>query len=903
MPSALTLANLLDRLARGERLLLPSARAARELRAAFDAHQRMLGLAAWEPAPALSWQQWSGSLWSELIVTGADTRLLLNPAQEHSLWREIIAEDTTHSTLGSPDSLADLARSAWALAAAYHATSRLRGTALNYDCRIFSEWADAFNKRCAKEGYLSPALLDDALRQHIATETVATPEKLQLAGFGDLTPAQQSLLTALRERGCAVEFHDLATEPTAAPLRASVIAETPRAEIELAARWIRNYLEEHRDAPPRVAILIPHLAEERAELDSVLREILAPELQSISADLSSAPWEISAGAPLSSLAMISTALELAQWTRRPLSIERVGSLLLSPFLGHATERDALARFDANTLRRRKLLRPEMDIPHLLSLLSSRDPETPQLAAWLREIHALAQRAASIRSATYAEWMEHIRALLVAAQWPTTEPEKLTAAQFEATRAWDAVLDLVSTLDFAGRRVPFEAALDAIELQAQGTLFAPPTTHAAVQVISVAEAEGCLFDAVVLLHATDANWPAPERANPLLPWPLQSSLGMPGTDAARTTDRARAFTAALLARTGTALFSSAAEDKDGKLRPSPLLAEFALTHIKPDDLCPTPAPVVRIEPETVPDDTPLPSLEASEVKGGARVLQLQAACGFRAFAEFRLSAKELETLDLGFDAPESGRRLHNALQIFWQRVKTQDALRAMPPEEREQVLRQCVDLAVERHLHPHGAWDEAYLALQRDRLYNLLEQWMDAELLRGPFTVRESEQEQPIDVGPLTLGVRFDRIDQLNEGFVLVDYKTGASGHPSQWQGDRPDDPQLPLYALPYEPGELKGLAFAKVRAGEMKWLGYQAEPGILPASRVNEVVDLAPTVELWRVTLTQLAHDFADGRAGVDPIDYPQTCEHCPQRILCRLDPSSLAATEDAGEDPEASDE
>ena len=901
MPSALTLAELLDTLAHGELLLLPSARAARELRAAYDTRQRALDLPAWEPAPALSWQQCTGSLWSELIVTGAETRLLLNAAQEHSLWREIIQEDATHLSLGSTDSLADLAQSAWTLAASYNATAKLRGPGLNHDSRIFSQWAEAFTRRCVKDGVLSSALLEDALRQHAASGTLPAPATLQLAGFGEMSRAQESLLTALSERGTSVTRHSLVAAPQA--LRARVIAEHPREELEVAARWVRGYLEEHREDPPRVGVLVPNLAEERAELDSVLREFLAPELQSVSNDLSSAPWEISAGAPLDSLAMISAALELVQWTTGPISIERAGSLLLSPFLGSAAERDDLARFDARILRRQRLLRPEMDIAAVLRLLAPRDADDAELAAWLREIQTLAQSAATIRSASFAEWMEHVRRLLVAAHWPGTVAESLTAAQFEATRAWDAVLDLVATLDFSGRRVPINTAIEALRLQAQRTLYAPPATHAPVQVMSVAESEGCLFDAVVFLSATDANWPAPQHTHPLLSWQLQRAIAMPGTDAARTTQRARDFTAALLARTGTAIFTSAAEDSEGKLRPSPLLAEFALATIKPEDLCPAPAPVEHIEPETVPDDTPLPPLAGSEVKGGARVLQLQAACGFRAFAEFRLGAKELETIDLGFDAPESGRRLHNALQLFWQRMKTQDALRDMTPGDREQTLRECVNLAMVRHLSPRGIWDEAYLALQRERLYSLLEQWMEAELQRGPFAVRESEQEQPVDVGPLTLGVRFDRIDQLDEGFVLVDYKTGASGHPRQWKGDRPDDPQLPLYALPYEPGELKGLAFAKVRAGEMKWLGYQAEAGILPPSRVNEVLELAPTIEQWRAVLTQLAHDFADGHAGVNPINYPQTCEHCPQRILCRLDPASLSATEDADEDSEARDE
>jgi RecB family exonuclease len=197
-------------------------------------------------------------------------------------------------------------------------------------------------------------------------------------------------------------------------------------------------------------------------------------------------------------------------------------------------------------------------------------------------------------------------------------------------------------------------------------------------------------------------------------------------------------------------------------------------------------------------------------------------------------------------------------------------------------------------------------MQQQRLFTLLNAWLDTELQRGPFTVLDSEQKQQIPVGPLTLDVRIDRIDSVTtstgEGFVLVDYKTGFSGHPSEWDDEdgRPDEPQLPLYTLLDADDQLKGLAFAKVVAGDMKWLGYQAEDGILPPSRVNQVVNLTDTVAEWRHMLEHLAYDFANGHAAVDPKDYSTTCVHCPQRILCRLGPATLDAIAD--EEPEVID-
>ena len=171
---------------------------------------------------------------------------------------------------------------------------------------------------------------------------------------------------------------------------------------------------------------------------------------------------------------------------------------------------------------------------------------------------------------------------------------------------------------------------------------------------------------------------------------------------------------------------------------------------------------------------------------------------------------------------------------------------------------------------------------------------------APSPSLERELDQTLPVGPLTLDVRFDRIDSVESGFVLVDYKSGRGGHPSSWQDARPLDPQLPLYSLLYEPAELKGLAFANLRLGkDMKWLGYQAEDGILPRSRTNQTVDFEQQISEWYTTLTTLAEDFYHGRTSVDPAHYPNTCEHCPQRILCRLDPS-LLQNDDATEEQDA---
>ena len=86
---------LLNALARGAVVVLPNRRAARTLRQAYNERQRTAGLRAWDAAPVLAWTDWTRGLWSALAVQGHELRLLLSPAQEHRLWREIIEASMT----------------------------------------------------------------------------------------------------------------------------------------------------------------------------------------------------------------------------------------------------------------------------------------------------------------------------------------------------------------------------------------------------------------------------------------------------------------------------------------------------------------------------------------------------------------------------------------------------------------------------------------------------------------------------------------------------------------------------------------------------------------------------------------------------------------------------------------
>jgi len=76
----------------------------------------------------------------------------------------------------------------------------------------------------------------------------------------------------------------------------------------------------------------------------------------------------------------------------------------------------------------------------------------------------------------------------------------------------------------------------------------------------------------------------------------------------------------------------------------------------------------------------------------------------------------------------------------------------------------------------------------------------------------------------------------------------------------------------------------------MEMNGYEARKGVLPKSTRLRAANLDAQVEEWCEVLTALAEDFYSGEARVSPKQYPSTCRYCEQRLLCRLDVTTLEA-------------
>ncbi len=223
---------------------------------------------------------------------------------------------------------------------------------------------------------------------------------------------------------------------------------------------------------------------------------------------------------------------------------------------------------------------------------------------------------------------------------------------------------------------------------------------------------------------------------------------------------------------------------------------------------------------------------------------------------------------------------------------------MTAAEREDVLSWAIGEALEKTEElSETAWDAAYVNMQRERLHFCCGRGWSWRWRGLPFEVKLSEKElKDVAVGPLRLSVRVDRVDVSEGGEIIIDYKTGQA-KPADWETERPDAPQLPLYAILSDAPQLEAVAFAQIRAGkDMGLNGYaisaetlMKQPARLPAG----IATLEAQVAEWRRVLTKLAEDFYRGDTRVRPKSYPSTCKHCGQRLLCRLDAAALSGDDE----------
>jgi probable DNA repair protein len=842
---------------------------------AVDRLHLAAGHAVW-PTPAIrDFDGWLLERYTERQQRDASLPRALTDFEERELWRAAILATEIGRECLEPDGAAASARRARRAMLEHGIPFRALTAYQTPEALALLEWNAAFEARCQElECIPADRLLTELAPDIGRVAWIDSPSWrpvarrwLQTHGGAPLAPARTGSAAVMRR-------HE---------------ASAPDAELAAIAHWAAGELAVQPNY--RAWILIPDLRSRRTEVEDAFDAALAPQRFRFDGTRDPAPYAIAGGTALADYAPVRAALCSLRALTGPLAFEDLSALLRLPEL-HASPSEAAAA-------------AQLDV-----MLRERGPSEAPLRTWLALARRLAhervsaalpalariERCAELVTAlpgsqplTYwaSVWLQAFQA----AAWAW--PERWSSTEFQAAERFrDVVVGLAAAAALFGSRGA-ASALGLLQRAARDTAFQPQTGVPPIAVSGHIMDPWLDYDGLWIAGCDADRWPPPVAAIPLIPLPLQRQFGVVAATAALQFELAVDLERRWRRCADRCVFSCAPTDGRA-VHLSPLLSESSPLELAAVTTRPHWQAFAKHAPRLERlNDEQAPPVGTDERTRGVATLQAQSRCAFRGFAQVRLACDSLDRPVPGFNQRERGTLLHRVLEEVWSTLRSSAQLAALAPAERTALIRRSVVGAVDAQAaqrDPGREWQRR----ERGRLEALIDKWLQVESLREPFEVEAVEQGMQIGhFGGLEFHVRIDRCDRLVQGGrVLIDYKSGNVG--ADWRGERPDNPQLPIYAL-LQRQELVAVAYAKVNAGECGFVAETARNGVFkPGGRRSALEgqpDFAALVDLWAARIETLAAQFAAGNAAVAPT--LRACASCDLQALCRI-PSAQSESADA---------
>ena len=898
--SQIPFSEVFKRINAGTTVVTPNRRLALALKEKFNQERISQRAAAWYsadilPFTALIERIYLDTLYSKHALT---LPLLLSVAQEQALWESIIRCSEAGKTLLRIPQTAQLVREAWQLAHAWRLIRSLEDFYPNEDGKAFLDWTDSYQQITARNRQTDQARICDFITERYESLDIKKLSSLVCYGFDIFTPQQIAFLKKLTTTGCEVVIANPVAshqQPLHGVQRVEYISS--RDEIYQAAVWARSKIE-NADHAVRIGVVVPALASYRNALMRIFNTVMHPDITLALPGTTRqvAPFNISLGLALTSYPLIDAAFTILGLLDQEAEFSRVSHWLRSPFLaGGEAEMGQRALLDA---RIRRYVEPVITLERLITLVQQKGSQAncPVLLQRLSALVAFRQTELP-RSASHAVFAKIISEVLQIVGFPGER--SLDSTEYQTLKKWQTLVADFATLDHVIARTSYYEAIGRLKRMANDTLFQPETPAVPVQILGVLEAVGMEFDHLWVMGLSDEQWPLRARPNPFLPLELQRKAKLPLGSTLESLAYCRRLTDGWLCSAQEIVLSypKYSDDRDGhELKPSPLIQ--AIAEAKPV------FPVMTQHRDLIIQSCELEQVEDSQappldkemikqgIKGGTSVIKDYAACPFRAWAKHRLYIKSLDVPHTGLDAMERGSLVHQVLAQLWRQLETKAALDAISEHDLESMLTSVASSAVlQMQQHRPIALSGRFAQIEQRRLVRLVREWLDEEKKRDHFTVVATEEKRSIQVGDLVLSARLDRVDELEGGqHIVIDYKTSKPSIQTMI-GERPDEPQLPLYLVMSEAQQQAvGVAFAAIKRGEMGFAAIVRDADLLPGvkafSQLTGCKQFSTWEELiatWRQHLTDLATGFCSGDAKVDPKNFPVTCEYCDMQLFCRV--------------------
>jgi probable DNA repair protein len=830
----------------------------------------------------LSIQDWTKRLWAEYLMENAshNVPLLLEPHQSKILWKNIIKESSDPSW----KNLDELAYEAWIIYQHYSFGQRATLSKENIHIQTWKKWATLFDKYCKKHNWLDSHHLLSWLMEENRLAHLTLPEVIFLYGIDTHLPLYTAFFKRLQEHGCCIQVYSK-THDKKFPTIKQITYVDYNAELYSMARWAWQHWGK---GDKSIACLIPGLYTQHDYIVSVFQTVYHQQY----------PNRIETECPLTLLSetanrkshpIIATALDVLNLSLS-FNFESLSRLLRSPYI-KGIEQESLARLRLE----RDLRKQAHNLPSLNTLYDlSLRYHCPQFADCLSKwsIHP------TQKTQSFTQWAHYFNDQLSQWQWPAQS--LLTQTELNQLKRWKLTLEKLASLDCVAAPCSYITALQQFThiLKTQSYFLHTSSDVERIVLMDVQDnLYGEYFDALWIMDIENIDISHKHHTNPFLPYFMHKNHGVPK------------LIKQLIQGTGTCVLSASENIASTSCyKVNTLLSEMNLTveQLKPTDLAAIDKTSSSfIQWETFEDSqAPLIS-NPMMIENGVDLIQRQADCPFKAFADYRLNLKQssLKLPQPMLTPSDKTQLINNLLHHCWKQLKQHEKLNQMTDEELNQFLHHIIDNEVEGFIarKPH-VWKPVFTQLEKEKLYSFLKDSFSREKVRPPFEVIANDYESKAIIGNLTLTFKLDRLDQLADGSqLLIHYTSQRSTYTALNWIDNPNVAiQFSLYHLSHTPS-IKSVSYLNVHPDKQNPFYGISEYDIhikgvhtMTQSSVKTlpIQDWSALTQHWNSAIQNLLQTFQAGDAQVKPKDRKTTCHYCKHAILCRIAQTHETASE-----------
>jgi exodeoxyribonuclease-5 len=275
-----------------------------------------------------------------------------------------------------------------------------------------------------------------------------------------------------------------------------------------------------------------------------------------------------------------------------------------------------------------------------------------------------------------------------------------------------------------------------------------------------------------------------------------------------------------------------------------------------------------------------------VKSGIKLLEAQSICPAWAFYEFRLGAKQIEEeVEENLTSRLRGNLFHKTLEQFWNEYKSSSLVSTLNESELSNKIQEIThkNISIEKKNNPRILSE--FFDIEEIRLISYLKNWVNHELKRGDFEVKETEKNIAIHLGCLNFNIKIDRIDEVNQHNIVIDYKSGTTKTLNEWFLNAYGELQMPFYALFASNKPIDAIAIGVINTSKPQWIGIGRDKTLLQgikdfsASQYKSWNDL---IEFWKYRIDDAIKSYELGNAATKFVR-EKDLAYCQVKPILRL--------------------